>query len=199
MYGHMTTIFTFDILDRMVEAVERVRERLARAAAALDRAPIPYAVAGGNAVASWVARIDAGAVRNTQDVDILIRRSDMPAAKAALESAGFVYRHAAGIDMFLDGPGAKARDAVHIVFAGEKVRPEYDLPAPDVSDAAQSHGLTVLTLEAILRMKLTSFRRKDQVHVQDLISVGLVDESWCDRLPPGLAIRLRELLADPDG
>lgn len=96
MYGHMTTIFTFDILDRMVEAVERVRERLARAAAALDRARIPYAVAGGNAVASWVARIDAGAVRNTQAVDILIRRSDMPAAKAALESAGFVYRHAAG-------------------------------------------------------------------------------------------------------
>ena len=48
--------------------------------AALEGAGIPYAVAGGNAVASWVARVDEAAVRNTQDVDILIRREDLDAA-----------------------------------------------------------------------------------------------------------------------
>src|SRR5947209_6716672 len=121
--------------ERMIRAVEKVRERLRRAAAALDAAGVPYAVAGGNAVAAWVSRVDEAAVRNTQDVDILIRRADLPAARAALEAAGFVYRHAAGIDMFLDGPGAKARDAVHVVFAGEKVRPEYVEPAPDVAES----------------------------------------------------------------
>src|SRR5205809_7330172 len=91
--------------ERMIRAVEKGRERLDRAAAALQQAGVPYAVVGGNAVAAWVSRVDEAAVRNTQDVDILLRRADLPAATAALEQAGFVYRHAASIDMFLDGPG----------------------------------------------------------------------------------------------
>src|SRR2546427_9433654 len=94
-------------LDRVVQAVERVRQRLLRATAALEAARVPYAVAGGNAVALWVSRVDEAAVRNTQDVDILIRRGDLPAAQAALEKVGFVYRHMAGMDVFLDGPGSK--------------------------------------------------------------------------------------------
>src|SRR4051794_8606990 len=111
-----------DTLDRMVRAVERVRERLLRATAALKWAGVPYAVAGGNAVAVWVAQVDEGAVRNTRDVDILIQRQDLPAARAALEAARFLYRHLAGVDLFLDGPDTSAREAVHIIFAGEKVR-----------------------------------------------------------------------------
>ncbi len=39
-------------LDRMVRAVEKVRERLLRATGALDAAGLPYAVIGGNAVAA---------------------------------------------------------------------------------------------------------------------------------------------------
>ena len=74
--------------DRMVEAVQAVRERALRATAALERAGIPYAMAGGNAVAAWVARVDRAAVRNTQDVDILVRRSDLAAVTTALEGAG---------------------------------------------------------------------------------------------------------------
>ncbi|QDV33902.1 nucleotidyltransferase family protein [Tautonia plasticadhaerens] len=186
--------------DRMIRAVEKVRERLQRAATALERAEVPYAVVGGSAVAAWVSRVDEAAVRNTQDVDIVIRRDDLDAAKEAMAGAGFVYRrHSSGIDMFLDGPGAKARDAVHVVFAGEKVRQEYALPVPDVDESEPAPGFRVLTLEALVRMKLTSFRRKDQVHVQDLIGVGLVDESWLERLPSPLDDRLRELLEDPDG
>src|SRR5206468_8267309 len=106
--------------ERMICAVEKVRQRLRRAAAALEAAGIPYALAGGNAVAAWVSRVDEAAVRNTQDVDILLRRSDLPAAIAAMAKAGFVHRHAKSLDMFLDDPDAKARDAVHIVFASEK-------------------------------------------------------------------------------
>src|SRR5688572_8179726 len=102
-------------LERMVSAVEKVRQRLLRATAALRQAGIEYAVAGGNAVAAWVSSVDESAVRNTQEVDILIRRGDLPAVKSALEAAGFVYRRAAGLDAFLDGPKAKVREAVHIV------------------------------------------------------------------------------------
>jgi hypothetical protein len=47
-----------DILDRMERAVANVRERLLRATAALNAVGVPYAVIGGNAVASWVATVD---------------------------------------------------------------------------------------------------------------------------------------------
>jgi hypothetical protein len=160
--------------ERMERAVEKVRGRLLRAAAALDQAGIPYAVAGGNAVAAWVSRVDEAAVRNTQDVDILIRRNNLSAAIEAMSKAGFVYRHAAGIDRLLDGPAAKARDAVHLVFAGEKVRPEYLLAAPDVEESEAAASFRLLSLESLVRMKLTSFRRKDQMHLLDLLEVGLV-------------------------
>ena len=185
--------------ERMIRAVEKVRERLLRAASALEKAGIPYAVAGGNAVAAWVSRVDEAAVRNTQDVDVLLRRSDLDAAKTAMAEAGFVYRRAAGVEMFLDGPGAKARDAVHVVFAGEKVRPEYAAPAPDVSESEQAASFRVVGLESLVRMKLTSFRRKDQVHLLDFLEVGLIDATWVERLPPELGARLQELLDTPDG
>jgi hypothetical protein len=196
----MTTHIISDLAwERMVSAVEKVRERMRRAAQALAAAGIPYAVAGGNAVAAWVGEVDEAAVRNTQDVDILLRRADLDRAKEALAKVGFVYRHAASIDMFLDGPGAKARDAVHIVFAGEKVRPEYTTPAPDVTESRAAATSQVLNLDALLRMKLTSFRDKDRTHVRDLIDVGLVDASWVTRLPAELGSRLQELLDNPDG
>lgn len=195
----MSRSIGLELLDRMVSAVEKVTERLHRCAGALDAANVPYAVIGGNAVAAWVATVDEAAVRNTQDVDLLIRRTDLPAAQAALGPAGFVYRHVSGIDMFMDGPNTKARDAVHIVFAGEKVREEYDAPAPAVEEAERPGSFAVLGLPALLRMKLTSYRRKDQVHIQDFIGVGLVDESWLPTLSPTLAARLKTLLDDPEG
>ena len=83
----MTTIGPFS-LERVVNAVEKVRQRLLKAAAALRAADVAYAVIGGNAVALWVSRVDEAAVRNTQDVDILIRREDFDAARAALERTG---------------------------------------------------------------------------------------------------------------
>jgi len=189
----------FDILDRMVRAVEKVRERLLRTTSALDAAGVPYAVVGGNAVGAWVATVDEAAVRNTQDVDILLRREDLDRAKAALEAAGFIYRHAAGIDMFQDGPGSKFRDAVHVLFENEKVRPEYKLPTPHVVDSQRINAIQVLDLLELLKMKLTSNRDKDRTHVRDLIDVGLVDRTFVEKLPQDLAERLQHILDTPEG
>ena len=190
-----------EVWDRMVTAVEAVRDRLRRATAALEVAGIPYAVIGGNAVAAWVARVDPAAVRNTQDVDILLRREDLERAKVAMEAAGFIYPHAASIDMFLDGPGAKARDAVHILFANEKVRAEYHEPTADVSEVESSEDgrYRHLSLEALVRMKLTSYRDKDRTHLRDFIDVGLIDASWPAKFRPELAERLQHILDTPDG
>ena len=186
-------------LERAVQAVEKVRQRLLRAANALRAASVPYAIAGGNAVALWVSRVDESAVRNTRDVDVLLRRQDFAAAKAALEAAGFVYRRAAGIEMFLDGPGATARQAVHVVFANKKVRPHEPLPSPDVSESEEAAAFRVIALDALVRVKLTAFRDKDRVHLRDLIEVGLVDVGWLEKLPAPLGERLSQLLDNPAG
>ncbi len=184
----------------MVIAVERVRDRLLRASAALESAGVPYAVAGDNAVAAWVSTVDPAAVRNTQDVDILLRRADLDAAAKALEGAGFLRRHVAGIEMFLDGPDTKARDAVHVVMENEKVRAEYGDPAPDVTDSARpgEGKVLILSLEALVRMKLTSYRDKDRTHLRDMLEVGLIDQSWTARLPAELAARLQHLIDTPE-
>lgn len=182
--------------DRMLAAVRAVQARLARATQALSRARVAHAVIDDHAVAAWVARVDRSAVRNTQDVDLLLDRGDLPAAIEALAAVGFVYRHVKSIDLFLDGDGTKARDAVRVVFAGEKVRADYEEPAPRLEQAELSGGMHVLALEPLVRMKLTSFRDKDRVHLRDLIEVGLVDSEWPKRLPEKLATRL---LDTPDG
>ena len=181
---------------RMIDAVEDVRERACRAAGALQRAGIPCVVVGGNAVAAWVARVDREAVRNTKDVDLLIRRQDFARVTEVLQSVGFMYQEVAGVDMFLDGPQGSVRSAIHILFAGEKVRADYLLAAPDTTDSEEGPNFAVPTLGALVRMKLTSFRLKDKVHLMDLLDVGLIDPSWCDRLPPELASRLTELIAE---
>ncbi len=202
----MSSIVSFDdsILDRMERAVEKVRDRLKRATNTLENAGIPYAVIGGNAIAAWVAKIDESAVRNTRDVDILLRREDLDRAKVAMEAEGFLYRHVKGVDMFLDGKGSNARDAVHILFAGEKVRPDDPAAAAEISESevTTSHdagNFQIVSLEALVRMKLTSHRKKDQVHLLDMIDVGLIDETWPAKYPRELGERLQALLDDPDG
>jgi hypothetical protein len=184
--------------ERMIRAVEKVRERLERAVAALEAAAIPYAVAGGNAVAAWVARVDEAAVRNTRDVDIVLRRDDLPAATEALRKAGFIFHQATGVTMFLDSAEAKARDAVHVVFGEEKIRKNYLLPAPSVDESESVGPFRALTLDALVRMKLTSFRDKDRMHLRDMLDVGLIDDGWCKRFPQELADRLREIIANPE-
>jgi hypothetical protein len=198
---HPPTVVSFgeDLLERMVLAVERVRERLRRATTALEIAGIPYAVIGGNAVAAWVSKVDPGAARNTVDVDIMVDRADFEAVKAAMTGVGFVHYELMDVHMFLDGPDGRPRDAVHLLFAGEKVRQEYAAPAPDLSTIDGHEPYKLLDLEPLVLMKLTSFRRKDQVHLLDMIEVGLVDDAWLPRLPSPLAERLQELLDNPDG
>jgi len=183
----------------MIEAVEAVRERALRATSALKAAGIPHGVAGGNAVAAWVARVDRAAVRNTQDVDILVRRVDFDRIKQALESVGFLHHELMGVDCFIDGPSGTPRDGVHLLYAAEKVRAEYAVPSADVTEIEPADDYDIVNLPALIKMKLNSFRRKDQVHLLDMLGVGLIDASWLHRLIPLHAQRLQQLLDDPEG
>ena len=128
-----------------------------------------------------------------------LREPDLERTIPVLEAAGFIYRRDAGGTRFLDVPNAKARDAVHVVFAGKKVPDEYPEPVPEIDEFEWIEDARTLPFERLVMMKLTSFRRKDQVHLLDLISIGLVDASWVERFSPELQQRLQELLDDPEG
>ena len=190
---------------RMAEGIENVRIRLERAARALAMNGVEYAVVGGNAVAAWVSRVDTAAVRNTRDVDLMLRRSDMDRARVALEAAGFVHRRVAScgkgaaMDVFLDGPDSKVGDAVHIRWAGEKAVPDAIEATPELGATEAADGFALIPLFDLVKMKLTSFRDKDRMHLIDLVSVGLVDETWPVRYQESLATRLQVILIDPEG
>jgi hypothetical protein len=81
-----------------------------------------------------------------------------------------------------------------VVFAGEKVRASDLEPSPDVTEAEAGPEFPVPTLAALVRMKLTSFRLKDRVHLLDMLEVGLIDESLCANLSPELGARLKEVI-----
>lgn len=178
-----------------IMAVERVQQRLRKVTTALDAAGVPYAVVGGNAVAAWVGRVDPGATRATKDVDLLVRRSDTPAVTAAITALGFAREDLRDIVLFIDPDEPSKKSGVHLVWAGERIRPSYTVLSPTVEEAVRDpEGFLVLGLAALVRMKLTSLRPIDQVHVLDMHSVGLIDDRVRASLPAELAHRLSELI-----
>ena len=185
--------------ERALMAAEKVKERLRRATKALDDARVPYAVVGGNAVAEWVARADEGAVRNTKDVDLLIRRGDFDAVRATLESVGFFYHKLLDVDAFIDGPNGRPSEGIHLLYAGEPVRPEHEHVLPDLDESERAAEFQVVSLEAVVRMKLIAWRDRDRTHLRDLIGVGQLDATWPARFPSSLGERLQRLLDDPNG
>ena len=187
------------VFERMFRAVELVKQRLDRTCTALRNAGVPYAVIGGNAVAAWVATIDDGAVRNTRDVDILLREQDLDLATIALESAGFVRDSVMNVIVFLDGPNGKPSQGIHVLLAERKVRDEYSTATPRIDQAVDIEGRSIVEVTALVEMKLNSFRDKDRTHLRDMIQIGLIDSTWPERFAKKLGDRLQELLDDPEG
>jgi hypothetical protein len=185
--------------ERMFSFMEKVKERLDRACQALEAHDVDYAIVGGNAVAAWVATRDEGAIRNTRDVDILLRPEDFEAARSALIGAGFVADEVMDVTMFLDGADGKPSEGVHVIWAGQKVRDHYASATPMPDCFTKMSGKRVVDLVELVRMKLNSYRDKDRVHVRDLIGVGLIDSDWTRKFDLPLNQRLQELLDDPDG
>jgi hypothetical protein len=183
--------------ERYLMALDEVTDRLQRIAGALEAAGVPYALVGGQAVALWVATRDPAAVRTTKDVDILLRREDLPRARAAAASVALDYFEVVGVGMFLERSDPNPRKGVHLLWAGEKVRPEYPLPSPTMEEREMLEpGKAVVSLAGLVRMKLMSNRDQDRVHLRDMIDVGLIERSLLQTLPPELASRLDTLLSE---
>jgi hypothetical protein len=176
--------------------VEQLYDVTVRLASALEKAGIPYQIIGGFAVFSHVEVVDPLGARLTRDVDITVDRERLKEIVAAVEPAGFRYRHTAGVDMLVDAKEPKARSAVHLVFAHEKVRPEYVDSVPGILTPERSkRGYWIAPVADLVRMKLTSFWLKDQVHIQDLDSAHLITREIEAFLPEALLRRLGEVRA----
>ena len=88
---------------------------------------------------------------------------------------------------------------VHLLFAGEKTRPDHLLSAPEIQTVEDPANFRAIALESLVSMKLMSNRDKDRTHLRPLIGVRLIDASWGEmKLPPELAGRLKQILDTPD-
>jgi hypothetical protein len=189
MSGVLTNTF-FDMIE------QQLLDLLSRVSSVLQDAGIPHRVVGGMAVYLHVSNAEEDAGRLTKDVDIAVRRSDLQRIAEASARHGLEYRHAAGVDMLLDRSKPGVRRAVHFVFAGEKVRPEYLEPVPDLDKAPiVLQGTWLMPVEELVRMKLTSFRLKDQVHIKDLDEVHLITPEIEAAMSPALRERLAHIRA----
>jgi len=176
--------------------VEQLRDVVKRLDTALTTAGIRYQAIGGFAVFCHVDRIDPLAARRTRDVDVAIDRADLQRIAPAVKSIGLQYRHVARVDMLVDAAAQKAQSAIQLIFVREKVRPEYSEPVPDISKPTRTDdGANIAPVADLLRMKLTSFRLKDQVHIQDMDSVGLITPEIENLLPALLQERLKKVRA----
>jgi hypothetical protein len=192
-----TAAHTPNLLERYAMAVERVTERLQRITAALQAAGVPYALVGGQAVAAWVATKDPAAVRTTKDVDLLLRREDLPSARKAALTANLDYFEVMDVGMFLERADPNPRHGVHLLWAGEKVTAKDLLPSPGIDERQElAPGVQVVSLAGLVRMKLMANRRHDLTHLEDMIGVGLIGRDLLAGLPPELAARLDALLTE---
>ena len=175
--------------------MDQLFERMRRFHSALEAAGVPYRIVGGVAAFFHVYDRELDQARTTRDIDAGVARIDMPRIIEAAESAGFRYRHVAGIDMLVDVEQPKARSAVHLVFTGEKVRPT-DLAEIPASDPVRTQeGIWICSVPDLVRMKLTSYRLKDKVHIQDLDGVGLITPEVEATLSDVMRERLQEVRA----
>lgn len=173
--------------------MDQLLERAKRLHAALDSAGIEYRVVGGLAVFLLVSMRRPGRGRTTEDVDIAVDRRQLDRIAKAAEKFGFRYRHVAGTDMLVDAKTPRASTAVRLVFINEKVRAEYAEAVPGFSPPERTEeGILLAPAADLVKMKLTSFRIKDQLHLKDLDSARLITPE----IEAGLSGLLRARLAE---
>jgi hypothetical protein len=162
---------------------------------AFASAGIDYRVVGGLAAYLYVEEREADAGRLTKDIDITVRREDLAAIAKAVEPFGLQYRHVAGVDMLVQAGQPSARRAVHMIFSGEKVREEYSEAAPEIGPCRILQGVRLVPVVDLIRMKLTSFRLKDAMHLKDLDEVGVITPEIESKLSPVQLDRLSQVRA----
>jgi hypothetical protein len=179
-------MLTNDIFDDLVD--QRL-DTIKRACSALEISGISHRVVGGFAVFLHVTAVNPMAARMTPDIDLGIRRSDLDSTRAALLAGGFKIEDSGF--RYIDS--ARRSSVLHLVFLNEKVAEDYLEPVPSSEPVCTQEGVTIAPVVDLVHMKLTSYRLKDQVHIQDLDHAGLITPEIEQRLSAPLLARLKEV------
>lgn len=188
----LVPVFVNEFFEVRVEQLFKLASLVERAFAS---ASLDYRVVGGLATYLYVEEFEPEAGRLTRDIDILVRREDLAAIAKAVEPFGLQFRHVAGVDMLVQVSEPSVRRAVHLIFSGEKVREEYPEATPAIGRLERLHGVRLVPLADLIRMKLSSFRLKDQMHLKDLEEAGLITTEIQESLSPIHRERLAVVLA----
>jgi hypothetical protein len=157
---------------------------------------VSHEVVGGLAVLVHVEEADPAQSVLTPDVDLMIQRSDLEKVKAIAAQHGFRFRHAAGADMLVYGVSDRAGNAVHLIFSGEKVRPNQAAPNPPIRPERNTiHGqeVSVISVPDLVKMKLIASPDRDRVHIRSLDAAGLITPAIERGLPSELQSRLHHI------
>ena len=128
------------------ERVEQLLDLAGLVEKIFSSAGLEYRIVGGLAAYLYVEELEPDAGRLTKDIDIAVRREDLERIAKAAEPFGLQHRHVAGVDMLVQAGRPSARRAVHLVFTGEKVRPEYPEPTPELGPYRRIKGLRLIPL-----------------------------------------------------
>ncbi len=171
-------MLSFESVDH---AFTQMVESARRASSELSRAGIPHRIVGGVAVFLHVDALEPIAARLTPDVDLAIHGDNHAATTRVMESLG--YKNSSGT--FRDPVNPRTWHAIHLIL--ERV--------PASEPVRTKEGILIAPVSDLVHMKLTSFRLKDKVHIQDLDSVGLITPEIEAGLSEPLRARLAEVRA----
>ena len=169
---------------------------LHRSSYALASEDIPYELIGGLAVLIHVEEANPEHSTLTRDIDLMVRRADLERIREAAARNGFRFRHAAGVDMLLYGSTDSAKNAVHLLFTGEKVRPSQVTQNPPIEPEKKSilgEEFFIAPVADLVTMKLSSYRDKDRVHIRSMDAAGLITLRVQNKLAPELLARLQHI------
>ena len=144
---------------------------LGKIANTLTAENIPYELIGGLAVLIHVEEANPEHSTLTRDVDLMVYRSDLDRIKLAAGNNGFRFRHTDGVDMLVYGGREPAKNAVHLIFSGERVRPTDPVATPPIAPERKrihDQEVFVIPVAELVRMKLTSYWDQDRVHVRSM-------------------------------
>ncbi len=168
---------------------------LERVVKLLREAEVPFEVIGGVAVnAHLLASGQRSRMFVTGDVDLLTEREQLPAIIRSGESAGYQAKKIVGGYMLIR-PGQRVAEAVHFVFAGEKSKSTQAVVHPHVRPEEMPFfelQIPVAPLADLVKMKLSSLRAKDVVHLQILEDAGMITPEIEAGLPEELKESLKE-------
>jgi hypothetical protein len=181
-----TAQWTFRMLEN-----ENLWQTTHRAHELLADGHVPHAIAGGVAVCLHGYR------RNTVDLDLLVRKEDAQAIRAALEAGGIQW--IAAQKEFRAESGVP----IQFVMAGDREGPGQEAKFPDPAEpttVTPIEGLPVLSLAHLIQAKIAcglgSPRRthKDLADVVELIAIHRLDGAFAGFLHKSIRKEFRALV-----